>query len=219
FRVACEAAGGLVKRALRLTTNLVIAWIAGMLGILTWALPSNARAQAQIQEIAEQGQWAFAPGRIELGALIGGGFSIAKQEATEFSLFPRIGYVSARQEHFLPGSFEIVGEPFYLTIFQDQTVHVGGLTGLIKYNFRTGTRWTPYFEGGGGVSFASHRVPHGGTNFNFVTEGGLGLQYAITPRSLIGAEWRFQHFSNADISPPNPSLNMSLFLLGLSVLY
>ncbi len=52
-----------------------------------------------------------------------------------------------------------------------------------------------------------------------MSEGALGLQYAITPRALLGVEWRFQHFSNAHISPPNPSLNMSLFLLGYSVVY
>ncbi|HWU39715.1 MAG TPA: acyloxyacyl hydrolase, partial [Candidatus Acidoferrum sp.] len=141
------------------------------------------------------------------------------REATEFALLPRIGYVFAEQGHVLPGSFEIVGEPTFLTVFQHQTVYVGGLAALLKYNIRTGTRWTPYLVGGGGLSFASHRLPHGGTNFNFMPEGGLGLQYALSPRSLLGVEWRFQHFSNANISPPNPSLNMSLFLLGYSVLY
>ncbi len=50
-------------------------------------------------------------------------------------------------------------------------------------------------------------------------EGGLGLQYAITSHSLLGVEWRLQHFSNAGISSPNPGLNMSLFLLGFSVVY
>ena len=191
------------------------------LGILAGILSSSARAQTRLPETAERERWSFSPGRIELGAQIGGGFSLAEnsREATEFALLPRIGYVFAEQGHVLPGSFEIVGEPAFLTVFQHQTVYVGGLAALLKYNIRTGTRWTPYLVGGGGLSFASHRLPHGGTNFNFVPEGGVGLQYAITPRSLLGVEWRFQHFSNADISPPNPSLNMSLFLLGYSVVF
>jgi opacity protein-like surface antigen len=141
------------------------------------------------------------------------------RDATGFALLPRLGYVFAQQEHFLPGSFEIVIEPTYLTVFQHQTAHVGGLAALLKYNFRTGTRWTPYLVGGAGVSFASHRLPHGGTSFNFLPEGGLGLQYALTPRWLLGGEWRFQHFSNAGISSSNPGLNLSLFLLGVSVVY
>ena len=59
------------------------------------------------------------PGRIELGAQIGGGFSLTEstREATEFALLPRIGYVFAQQECFLPGSFELVGEPTFLTVF------------------------------------------------------------------------------------------------------
>ncbi len=191
------------------------------IGILAGLLASSAYAQARLPDEGEQDRRAFAPGRIELGAQVGGGFSLAEntREATEFALLPRIGYVFAEQGHFLPGSFEIMGEPTFLTVFQHQTVYVGGLAALLKYNIRTGTRWTPYLVGGGGVSFASHRLPHGGTNFNFMPEGGLGLQYALSSRSLLGVEWRFQHFSNANISPPNPSLNMSLFLLGYSVLY
>ncbi|HWT78814.1 MAG TPA: hypothetical protein VN648_08415, partial [Candidatus Methylomirabilis sp.] len=46
---------------------------------------------------------------------------------------PRFGYVFAEQGHFLPGSFEIVGEPMFLTVFQHQTVYVGGLAALLKY--------------------------------------------------------------------------------------
>ena len=189
--------------------------------VLAGGLSSSAWAQTRLSEAEEQDRWLFAPGRIELGAQIGGGWSLDEKnrEATEFALLPRLGYVFAEQGHVLPGSFEIVGEPTFLTVFQHQTVYVGGLAALLKYNIRTGTRWTPYLVGGAGLSFASHRLPHGGTNFNFMPEGGLGLQYALSHRSLLGVEWRFQHFSNADISPPNPSLNISLFLFGYSVLY
>jgi len=183
--------------------------------VLAGGLSSSAWAQTRLSEAEEQDRWLFAPGRIELGAQIGGGWSLDEKnrEATEFALLPRLGYVFAEQGHVLPGSFEIVGEPTFLTVFQHQTVYVGGLAALLKYNIRTGTRWTPYLVGGAGLSFASH------TNFNFMPEGGLGLQYALSHRSLLGVEWRFQHFSNADISPPNPSLNISLFLFGYSVLY
>jgi opacity protein-like surface antigen len=201
--------------------TITIAGIAVGVGILGWVLPPSAWAQTPLPEQAEQDRWTFSPGRIELGVQLGGGFSLANnsREATEFALLPRLGYVFGQQERFLPGSFEIVIEPTYVTVFQHQTTHVGGLAALLKYNFRTGTRWTPYLVGGAGVSFASHRLPHDGTSFNFLLEGGLGLQYALTPRSLLGVEWRLQHFSNADISERNDGLNMSLFLLGYSFLY
>jgi opacity protein-like surface antigen len=206
---------------MRLTKPLLIAGLALGFGTLIGGVPSPAGAQTRLPDGAGPDGWVFPPGRIELGGQLGGGFSLAEQTraATEVAFLPRLGYVFAQQDHFLPGSFELVGEPTYLTVFQHQTVHVGGLAAILKYNFRTGTPWVPYLVGGAGLAFASHRVPHGGTNFNFLMEGGLGLQYALTPRSLLNVEWRFQHFSNADISLPNPSLNTSLFLLGVSFLY
>ena len=206
---------------MRLTKKIMIAGIAVGVGTLAWGLPSTAWPQTRLQEEAEPDRWAFPAGRIELGVQVGGGYSVAAttRAATEVALLPRLGYVFAEQAAFLPGSFEIVGEPTYLTVFQHQTVHVGGVAALLKYNFQTGSRWVPYLVGGAGLAFASHRIPHSGTNFNFLTEGGVGLQYALTPRVLLGAEWRYQHFSIADISLPNPSLNLSLFLLGASVLY
>jgi len=206
---------------MRLTKHLISAGIAVGIATLAWGRPVTAGPETRPPEERELEQWIFAPGRVELGAQIGGGFSLgdSAREATEFSFRPRIGYVLAQQGHVLPGSVEIVGEPTYITVFQHQTVHVGGLIASLKYNVQTGSRWTPYVLGGGGVSFSSHRVPQGGTNFNFLVEGGLGLQYTLTPRSVLNGEWRFQHFSNGDISPPNPSLNMSLFLLGFSFLF
>ncbi len=201
-------------------TSMIAGMVVGV-GILSWVLPSTACAQARLSEEAEQDRWSFSPGRVELAVQLGGGFSLAEstREATAFALLPRLGYVFGEQAHLLPGSFEIVGEPTYLTVFQHQTVHVGGLAALLKYNIRTGTPWTPYLVGGAGLAFASQRLPHGGTGFNFLPEGGLGLQYALTPRSLLGVEWRLQHFSNAGISSSNAGLNMSLFLIGFSVVY
>lgn len=198
-----------------------VAGIVGAVGLLICSLSSGVWAQERPQGEAAHDQWLFAPGRVELGLQVGGGFSFAQGErdASLFTLLPRIGYVFSQQRRFLPGSLEFVAEPTYLAVFEHQTAHVGGLAALLKYNFWTGNRWTPYLAGGAGVSYASHRVPHKGTNFNFMTEVGLGLHYTVGTRSTLNLEWRYHHFSNADIAPPNPSLNSSLFLIGFSVLY
>ena len=198
-----------------------IARIVGACGLLIGSLSQSAWPQERLPEEAAAGQWLFTPGRIELGGMAGGGFSPAEKRrpATLFAFLPRLGYVFVQQEQFLPGSLEIVGEPTYFTVFQPQTAHVGGFAALLKYNVSTGTAWTPYLVGGAGVSFASHRVPYGGTNFNFMTEIGLGLHYAIGPQSTVNLEWRYHHFSNADISPRNAGLNSSLCLIGVSFLY
>jgi opacity protein-like surface antigen len=135
---------------------------------------------------------------------------------------PRVGYVfhDVQREIDFPGSFEIVLQPSYLTVFQQKrTAHVGGVASLLKYNFRTGTDFTPFVEAGAGVSYATKRVPPGGTNFNFILQTGVGLQYAISDRHALSFEWLYHHLSNADTGDHNPGFNTSLFLLGFSILY
>ncbi len=193
----------------------------GILGLFAWLMPTPVRGQERVANGAALDHWLFRSGRVEVGMQVGGGFSVAEhtRNASLFTFLPRVGYVFTQQSHFLPGSLEIVGEPAYIVVFERKTAHVGGLSALLKYNFWTGSRWTPFVEGGGGVSFASHRVPQEGTNFNFLTQIGLGFQYAISPRAALSLAWRYHHFSNADISPPNPSLNSSLFFVGFSYFY
>ncbi len=185
------------------------------------SLSASAWSQERLPEEAAAGQWLFTPGRVELGEMAGGGFSVAEKTrpTTLFAFLPRLGYVFVQQDQFLPGSLEIVGEPTYFTVFQHRTVHVGGLAALLTYNVSTGTAWTPYLVGGAGVSFASHRFPPDGTNFNFMTENGLGLHYAIGAQSTVNLDWRYHYFSNADIPPRNPGLNGSLCLIGVLFLY
>ncbi len=191
--------------------------IVGAIGLLLWGGLSGAWAQERLQEEALKGQWLFTPGRFELGAQVGGGFS--NRAAQLLEVVPRLGYVLTQQEVFLPGSLEVVGEPSYFAVFEGRTAHGAGLSALLKYNIWTGTKLTPYLLGGGGLSYASIRVPQGGTNFNFTLQAGIGLHYALSQHGTLNLEWRYQHFSNGDISPPNPSLNASIFLIGFSFLY
>jgi len=195
-----------------------IRWgIVWALGVLMWVGSPKAWAQERLQEEATQGRWLFPPGRIEVGAQVGGGFSNRPVQLLKF--VPRLGYVLTQQEVLLPGSVEVVGEPSYFAAFEGRTAHGVDVAALLKYNSWTGTKLTPYLPGGGGLSYASIRVPPGGTNFNFTLQAGLGLHYAMNHQSTFNFEWRYQHFSNGDISPPNPSLNAIIFLLGFSVLY
>jgi len=197
-----------------------VGWgLGGVLGLLIWGGLSGAGAEERLQEEAQKGRWLFPPGRIEWGAQAGGGFALSDYATPLFSLGARVGYVLTEQEVFLRGSLEIVGEPSYFAVVHGRTAHGGDLSALLKYNFWTGTKLTPYLIGGAGLSYASIRVPQGGTNFNFTIQTGIGLHYALSERETLNLEWRYHHFSNGDIVPPNPSLNTSLFLIGFSVLY
>jgi hypothetical protein len=63
------------------------------------------------------------------------------------------------------------------------------------------------------VSFApfeaSHRVPQGGTRFNFVTQSGIGWAHGLSRDSNLMLGVRFIHLSNAQLegNDRNPSIN------------
>ena len=156
---------------------------------------------------------------MSLGVAAGGGTSVASglRQGTVASVLTRIGYVFAEQGHLLPGSLEVVGEPGYLHVWErhDQA-ELAAFSALLKYNFRTPTRFTPFVEGGAGVSYATARIPPTGTLFNFITQAGAGVQYAVTPAVTIDARGAFHHLSNANTGKQNPSLNTMLFSLGVS---
>ncbi len=181
---------------------------------------SDARAQDRLAEEAAQGRWLFTPGRVTLGVGAGGGFSTAHglRTASLAMLAGRVGYVIAQQDRFLPGSLEVVAEPLYLVVLEPghETAHAFGFSALLKYNIWTGTRFVPFVEGGGGVSYASINVPKTGTNFNFMAQIGVGLHYRIGERTTLDLRGIYHHISNANISTENPSLNSAQFLLGVT---
>jgi hypothetical protein len=176
---------------------------------------------ASLEREAAEGRWLFHPGRLTLGVLAGGGVSVAPdtRDSSLLAVFPRVGYVVAQQERFLPGSLEVVGEVSYLAVFQDRTSHVFGLAPLLKYNFWTGTRVTPFVEGGAGVAYGTRAVPERGTNFNFITQAGFGAHLAVGPRTTLDFRTLFHHLSNANISDDNPGLNAIVLNLGVTFLY
>jgi hypothetical protein len=198
-------------RSLRLRIGL----LACLSIALAYGMPAPVHAEEQQAET-----WPFAPGRLSLGAETGGGFTAAHgvRDAKLYALFGRIGYVLAEQRVFLPGSLEVVAEPNYLYVWEGtKTSNLFGFTADLKYNFRTGTRFVPFVEGGGGISYATTRIPAGqGTNFNFIAQGGLGLQYVLSQRTSLELRGIYHHLSNANTGRDNPSLNSFILSLGVS---
>ena len=198
--------------------------LAAACGVLAWAgLSTAASGEGPGEPPEPERAWLFRQGRLELGLQMGGGLALQHEprDASVFAVLPRVGYVfyEVPRDFYVPGSFEVVLQPSYLTVFQDRTAHVGGLASLLKYNFRTGTNFTPFLEAGAGVSLATIRVPREGTTFNFILQTGVGLQYAISDRHVLSFQWLYHHLSNADTGDHNLGLNTSLFLLGFSTLY
>jgi hypothetical protein len=87
-----------------------------------------------------------------------------------------------------------------------QTVWAAALDiGLRWYPLSRDWKWTPYVEVFNGVLGARHRVPPRGTNFNFLSQAGLGVILPLGQRwhPFVAARWF--HISNASLGRHNPA--------------
>ena len=105
----------------------------------------------------------------------------------------------------------------------------GGLSAMLvlRYHFWSGPEgdfaWSAFFEGGSGFLVGFDEVPDGGTGFNFVQRGGLGLTRDLDDsdgpnhgaRLLLGLRWH--HISNGRISGDgrNPARDSLLVWAGV----
>jgi lipid A 3-O-deacylase len=102
----------------------------------------------------------------------------------------------------------------------------GTFTGLsiqpieLRWDFRPGRRIAPWFQAAGGLIYTTHKfppdqlVPHGdpgGTSvWNFSPQGGVGLQYFISPKRSIMFSANAIHISSASLGDRNPGVNASV---------
>ena len=66
-----------------------------------------------------------------------------------------------------------------------------------------------------GPFWSWHRVPAGGTRFNFLTQAGTGFLFPAGRGWSVLAGYRWVHISNADLGELNPSWNYHTLILGL----
>jgi len=144
---------------------------------------------------------------------------------------PRIEHAVFMPSFSIPLTRNEVGHSFYRGIVQYQLEPVIGIItvpngkaeyGLsfagFKYNFTAleSPRWSPYSNFGFGVIYEpiGHHVQ--GTNFNFILQTGIGVQYFLDEKHALNFQYRYRHISNATIKLPNSSINSSFVLVGYS---
>jgi lipid A 3-O-deacylase len=91
---------------------------------------------------------------------------------------------------------------------------------ILRWDFKPHGRWAPWFQGAGGLIYTTHKFPPdvlvapgkpGGTSvFNFSPQGGVGLQYFVSPRRSIMFSANAIHISNASLGDENPGVNASV---------
>ena len=74
---------------------------------------------------------------------------------------------------------------------------------VMKWNFAAHHRISPYIELGGGVMVASHPVPQGANNFNFMPSGAIGVNL-MRGKYHWSIDFRYLHISDAQITAFNP---------------
>jgi len=96
---------------------------------------------------------------------------------------------------------------------------------ILRWNFATHGKITPWFQGAGGVLWTNHKYPAYGdttvnlqTNgpygdasvWNFTPQGGVGLHYFTHPDRSIDFSANAVHISSASLGDRNPGVNVSL---------
>jgi opacity protein-like surface antigen len=114
------------------------------------------------------------------------------------------------------GNFELLLELFGGGQFKPSDRYFVGLTPLLRYNFATGSRWVPFVEVGAGVSSTNIDGRDLTGNFQFNLQGGVGTHYFLRDRTALTVQYRWLHFSNANIREPNNGTNTQMFYVGVS---
>ena len=86
-----------------------------------------------------------------------------------------------------------------------------------EIGFRSGRRVQPFTSTAGGFVYYNQRVlsPQG-SQFMYTIDFGTGVRLYSSPRNALILGYRYQHFSNANISVHNPGTDADTFYIGFS---
>jgi len=151
-----------------------------------------------------------------------GGTGIAQDsDIQNFGVGARGGRVFMHQggPGFLRGTLEWNAEvlPFHQFYGREETATGAIINPLIvKWNFTSAQKVTPFFEVIGGTVFTNKDFPPGDTaSINFNSGAGVGMHVFTRAHRSIDLDLRALHISNASIGNHNPGVNASLqFTLG-----
>jgi hypothetical protein len=98
---------------------------------------------------------------------------------------------------------------------------------ILRWNFTSGHRLMPWFQGAGGLVWTNHKFPGFGSPilnlgndgpgtdtsvWNFTPQFGMGLHYFVKPRRSIDFGANAVHISSASLGDKNPGVNASVQL-------
>jgi opacity protein-like surface antigen len=185
----------------------------------TDSLSSSTAAQRSSQDTPEP-YWTR-HGRLTFGVQIGFGLenNIPHNISHINFIFaaPQIGIIAWDSPHSrLPlKRFELISQQML-----GGSTHPGGsLIGtslVMRFGFKPMGRVVPYFDAGSGPVHTTidENAPEITGHTQFLSQGGVGLQYFVRPQRAMVLEYHYFHMSNAGLQEPNHGFNGSMFTVG-----
>jgi len=174
----------------------------------------------------------FAQGKVSFQLVSGALFSLTNlpEDSPVFNYAQtnlRLGwmlYTPGPQEGFLRGNWEVLAEISNSIIFKGPGNYIGGVTGLLRYNFvQPDWKVIPYIQGGVGIvyndAYKDETQQAIGQAIEFTPQCSLGLHYLIARNWSLDAEGMFHHISNAGLSKRNRSINAVGGFLGVTYFF
>ena len=162
----------------------------------------------------------------EVGLLSGYGTAPLDDKSAEYEvipILPQFGFdinPLARKMNINPrGTFELVVEPLINVVINPDTNAEVGCSFLLKYTDHVSSRIAPYLEFGLGMVYTTQHTHEQGTQYNFLTHLGLGLQVFLNKDFALTAGYRYRHMSNACIDDRNRGIDHHFGLVGVSYFF
>lgn len=162
----------------------------------------------------------------EIGLLTGYGSAPLRYKASEYEVIPillQFGFdinPLVRKLHIeSKGTFEGMIEPLMNIVINPDTNAEVGFSLLLKYSQNITSRIAPYIEGGVGMIYTTQHTHEQGTQYNFIPQAGVGLQWLLTKHWALTGGYRFRHLSNAAISDSNQGIDHHFGLMGVSYFF
>ena len=182
----------------------------------------------------------FAKGQYEFGLSLGYGFSINLPKVTGVSgqrteirtvhLFPNFKYNLTG----LMGKSVYRGALYWVieagaavttvdsqrdgtTVDQAPNFVIGLVPAQLEYKFlNPGRSWAPFLFGGVGVSWGDffEGAEEVSTAFEFILQGGAGVEYYFDNGTALNFNYRLWHLSNSGVNGRNVGINAHVFSLG-----
>ncbi len=111
--------------------------------------------------------------------------------------------------------FEIISEGILGSAFHPGG-HLFGNTLMFRFGFKPVRRVVPFFDAGIGALHTTldNQAPEISGHTQFLSQGGLGVQFFRRPGRAFVLEYRYFHMSNAGIQEPNHGFNGSMVSIG-----